>query len=484
MKMNIKMMAAAMAVLGAVSCSKSDMYDPAQVEENKKAQEEAKIEQAKSDYEANFVEKYGEVDPNQSWDFSTGTPTISFASSSAKAGTRAGVYERKNSGDVYSDDKDIYYEFPAATITKMKEVFVEGNDNRSLGTSFAMHAPKNAFYIMPMYMGQSAGNFELWMHVNGIAGDIKVWSKWDDLQVKPTANSNWMNVKDHNSGTNCVGVAAIRSKYYKFSGLPENAEMYFYLKITETASGYNEKDQILLSSKDYMRAFNFAKKDKDGNIVGTEGLPTGLKGIDEDLKNPEVMIIGVEDATTSRSDHDYNDVVFMVYGEPYVPSTFEVTEFEETYSKRYMIEDLGSTDDFDFNDIVVDVQETFKLKKTKDAQGKETWSDPELLGQKAILRHRGGILPFELTIGSTKLEKMDGVLSDDPNTEFTVTGWDRNNNNISIKVYQGTGSETANEVNFPKDGAIPMIIATDTNVAWSAERVEFNWKKFMPTPAE
>ena len=45
MKMNVKMMAAAMAVLGAVSCSKSDMYDPAQVEENKKAQEEAKIEQ-------------------------------------------------------------------------------------------------------------------------------------------------------------------------------------------------------------------------------------------------------------------------------------------------------------------------------------------------------------------------------------------------------------------------------------------------------
>ena len=74
---------------------------------------------------------------------------------------------------------------------------------------------------------------------------------------------------------------------------------------------------------------------------------------------------------------------------------------------------------------------------------------------------------------------MDGVLSDDPNTEFEVAGWDRNNNNISIKVYQGTDSQTANVVNFSQPGAIPMIIATDTNVAWSAERVEFNWKKFM-----
>lgn len=332
-----------------------------------------------------------------------------------------------------------------------------------------MHAPANAIYIMPMYMGTSGGNFELWMHVDGIAEDIRVWSKWQDLQVKPTAGSDWKDVKVHNSSNNCVGVAAIRSKYYKFSGLPENAVMYFYLKITQAAGGYNETNQILTSFNGYMRDFKF----------GNDGFPTGLKGIDENITNPEAMIIGVEDATTSKSDHDYNDVVFMIYGEPYVPQTFKVEEFETTYSKRYMIEDLGSTDDFDFNDIVVDVQETFTQKKTTDQQGIETISDPVLKGQKAILRHRGGILPFELTIGDTNLGKMDGVLSDDPNTEFTVTGWNRNSNNISIKVYQGTNSQTATEVNFPKDGAIPMIIATDTNEDWSAERVEFNWKKFM-----
>lgn len=464
MKMNIKMMAAAMAVLGAVSCSKSDVFDPGQAEEIKKAQEEAKIEQSKTDYEANFVEKYGEVDPNQSWDFSTGTPTISLPSSSAKAGTRAGGYERKNSSD--------YYEFPAATIKKMKETFKEGRDNRALGSSFAMHAPANAIYIMPMYMGTSGGNFELWMHVEGIAKDIKVWSKWDDMQVKGNKNGrpvDWTDVKTFDSSANCTNATAIRSKYYKFSGLPENAVMHFYLKITETASGYNEANQILTSISGYMRDFKF----------GNDGFPTGLKGIDENITKPEAMIIGVEDATTNQSDHDYNDVVFMVYGEPYVPQTFKVEEFETTYSKRYMIEDLGTTDDFDFNDIVVDVQETFTQKITTDQQGIETTSDPVLKGQKAILRHRGGILPFELTIGSTKLDKMEGVLSDDPNTEFTVTGWNRDANNISIKVYQSADSQTSNQVNFPQPGAIPMIIATDTNVAWSAERVEFNWKELM-----
>lgn len=464
MKMNVKMMAAAMAVLGAVSCSKSDVFDPGQAEEIKKAQEEAKIEQSKTDYEANFVEKYGEVDPNQSWDFSTGTPTISLPSSSAKAGTRAGGYER-------TDSKD-FYEFPDATITKMKSVFVEGRDNRPQGTAFGMKVPANAFTIMPMYMGTSSGNFELWMHVDGIAEDIKVWSKWENMQVKGSKNGKWTDVKTFDSSKNCTNATAIQSKYYTFSGLPKDAVMYFYLLITETAQTYNHKDEMLSSIYDYMRSYKFEANE----------LPADLPGV----KNPEVMIIGCEDASTSNSDHDYNDVVFMIYGEPYVPSTFEVTEVEKTYSKRYMIEDLGTTDDFDFNDVVVDVYETYTQEKIVSDQGHTTWGPEVLKGQKAVIRHLGGILPFELTIGSTKFDKMGGpsTFQTDTNLEKEVNGWNRTANNISIKVYQGEDGQTSTEVNFPQNGAIPMIIATDTNVAWSAERVEFNWKEFMPTPAE
>jgi len=72
--------------------------------------------------------------------------------------------------------------------------------------------------------------------------------------------------------------------------------------------------------------------------------------------------------------------------------------------------------------------------------------------------------------------KMGGpsTFQTDTNLEFEVNGWNRTANNISIKVYQGEDSQTATQVNFPKEGAIPMIIATDTNVAWSAERVEFD----------
>ena len=466
-KMNVKVFVGALAVLSLVACSKNDVFDAEQVAKNKEAQAKAKMEESVKVFQTEFEKHYGKVDPNQSWDFSTGTPTISLPSSSAKAGTRAGGYQR-------TDSKD-YYEFPTATITKMKSVFKEGRkENKNDGTAFGMHVPGNAFTIVPMYMGTSGGNFELWMHVDGIADDILVWKKWQDMQVhsedwwgNPT---EWTSVWNFDNEHNCTYATAIRSKYYTFSGLPKDAVMYFYLKITATADGFNKKGDVLSSVNDYMREYKFKSNE----------LPSDLPGV----KNPEVMIIGCEDANTSKSDTDYNDVVFMIYGEPYIPSTFEVTEFETTYSKRYMIEDLGSTDDFDFNDIVVDVQETFKQVKTKDAQGKVTWSNPVLQGQKAILRHRGGILPFELTIGNKNLGKMDGVLSDDPNTEFEVAGWNRDANNISIKVYQSAKSQTATQVNFPQPGAIPMIIATDTNVAWSAERVEFNWKEFIPTPAE
>lgn len=70
-----------------------------------------------------------------------------------------------------------------------------------------------------------------------------------------------------------------------------------------------------------------------------------------------MMIVACEDTNVS-SDNDMNDVVFMVYGKPYVPGVETIEEGTPITKKttvRYMIEDLGATDDFDFNDIVIDV---------------------------------------------------------------------------------------------------------------------------------
>lgn len=156
--------------------------------------------------------------------------------------------------------------------------------------------------------------------------------------------------------------------------------------------------------------------------------------------------------------------------------------------KRYLIEDLGALDDFDFNDIVVDVHEYWDQEAEKRVQ-------------KAIVRAMGGTLDFDLTIGNTTWSKSGNNY--DPITpynadagvndysaklcEFEVTGWDPVLNNISVTVKKKESNDTSNGVftiTFPKAGEVPMIIAVDrdfffqepddeasTKYYWMPERV-------------
>lgn len=153
-------------------------------------------------------------------------------------------------------------------------------------------------------------------------------------------------------------------------------------------------------------------------------------------------------------DGQYSDLIFLV-------------KQNSTNKKRYFIEDLGSKDDFDFNDIVVDV---------------EKYDDGT---QKAIIRAMGGTIDFTLKIGNTTWTKsVEGVAAGyDVKTmyntqgtrveklaEFPVTGWNPDTNNISVSVESQTQHEVIIELPFPKQGEIPMIIAVDTFVDWMGER--------------
>ena len=489
MKSNFVKMAMFVATMGMMSCQK-EMYDEALIEANKAAAEQAKQEKVVSDYEDNFVKTYGEIAPNQSWDFSSEDVYFNLPSSRALTrGTRAASYTMTKS--------ELYYEVENATLTKMKNVFVEGHDNSALGTPFAMTVPANDFTIMPIFMGESGGDFDLYMHVDGV-GEILVWRKWEDMQAKFAGQIGWKNLyteRIKNTGTwyfpmyelvresttggkNTVNATAIQSKYITFSGLPEGANMYFYLKITSAASGYNKKGENLGSVNNYMREYKF---------TDTE-LPSNLPGVNE----PEVKIIGCEDASTNKSDYDFNDVVFMIYGEPYVPSSFEVTDLEKVVKKRYMIEDLGSSDDTDFNDVVVDVVSTYTYKQTTSSDGHVTYSDEQLKGRMAEIKALGGTLDVEINIGdatwrkSTKFDVTEMINTKSPDYSKTLdtfvvpNDWDPASNNIKVTVYKKDGSNQASaKINFPQEGEIPMIIATDATEDWSIERVSLNFINFM-----
>ena len=491
--MKTKFMTFAMfvAMLGMASCSSKELYDEGKVAEIEAAQEAVAQQQFRQGYEENFIKTYGEISPTQSWDFSSNDEYYNIPSYVQKArGTRAG-------GASYTVTKSqSYYEVQQSTLTKMHQVFAEGKDNRALGKPFAMTVPSNEFTIMPIFMGQSGGDFDLYMHVDGI-GEILVWRKWEDMQAKFSANGSWQNLyketivntgswlfpkpeirrESTTNGYNTVNATAIQSKYFTFKNLPVGANMYFYLKITSAANGYNNKGEALGSVNNYMREYQF----------GNNELPESLPGVSK----PEVKIIGCEDASTSMTDNDFNDVVFMIYGEPYVPQSFEVTELEKDVRKRYMIEDLGLKDDTDFNDIVVDIVSTYTYKMTTSDSGITTFSDEKLKSRKAEIMALGGTLNFELNIGGTTWKKSDNFNPGDMiNTEapdynkvlHTITlplSFDPATNNISVTVYQEDSDKVSNVVNFPADGAVPMIFAIDPFANWATERAGFEFGRYV-----
>ena len=210
-------------------------------------------------------------------------------------------------------------------------------------------------------------------------------------------------------------------------------------------------------------------------------------------KNAIVKYIGIEDIAPGApdgTDNDFKDVVLAVVGTPDIPQEKVITEYKYEVKtcnhKRYMIEDLGATDDFDFNDVVVDVEsyitETHKVTRENGVIKTDEIISTESAPSKAIIRAMGGTIDFELTIGNTKWVKSENgfdvktmyntqgkVDYDKELAVFEVEGWDYNTNNIGIKV-MGKDGQLFN-IKFPKTGEIPMIIAVDPTQEWMGERV-------------
>ena len=500
-----------MAVLGTISCSK-DLYDEGKAEELKQAEFAAKEAQLVDQYKANFEKKYGEIDPNQSWDFSTRDFTFCTGSSQTRTRGWEDIFDFLNwltrpeapanpVSSLYGRDQ--WYEVPSATLSLMGTVFGEGRDNTNNlmdGTFFEMTVPENDFYIMPIFMGQSGGKFELYLSVHigddaqgkPVYADYKVWSKWDNLQYKLANDRNWRDVRtDNRSGLNTKDATAIRTKPLKISvaNLPKG-KMQFYLKITEKASVYNNTNDKLGCVNGFIKEYQFNAGD-----VNLSSLP----GINANSTDPiQCKFFGCEDASTDKSDKDFNDVVFLCYGQPKVPQSTTITEYSRENRKRYMIEDLGDADDRDFNDIVVDVVETevAKVETYQDGTPLNGYENPNYVktGTRAEIRALGGTLDFELTIGNTPWRKSDKMpenwteMVNTPNPNYNleplftyaVDGFDSELNNISVKVFLKDGTnKNVRQVNFPKTGGVPMIIAVDPDQEWAVERGEFPFKQYL-----
>lgn len=476
MKVKSSFLMGCMAVMGLAftSCSNHDLYD-------KEAVSQKVTEEKTEMYESKFIKKYGEIDPNQTWDFTTTIPTYSLPStaSSTRALTRSSDSFSSSKGTMLIDKDVIQY---------VLDNLPKGKNNDSKGTPFTMQTTGNAFTIVPIFQGCASYYWELWMHVDGVVDDQRIWSKGgDDFKFRKAGTSEWSEPGTGKDGMKReLGELEVFAPTYTFNNISTGKAMYFYLKVWKTygsLTGYEvyQKYQDEPNNKNY-------KPDYSSSL---DSWMIDLQDATKPKNLPEgntVTIIGCEDAIASGSDKDFEDLVFMVYGNP-VPPTKRVEVIEESVTKRYMLEDLGDTGDFDFNDIVVDVSSRKEITYVYPNLTATEWTEKKEkdLPQQAIVRAVGGTLDFTLTIGNTPWKKsskfnkeemlntgVNGEIQEDAILDkFEVTGWNPSQNNVSVIVEdRGENTDKVLTITFPKAGEAPKIIAVNADVKWMKERKE------------
>ncbi len=431
--------------------------------------------EVKASYSKNFKAKYAKVDLNRDWDLSSKSSEFNLSGTSqSRMQTRAEVtsYTMTKKEDLYEVDNDV---------VKWLQKEFPGTDARSKGKPFYMRVPSSNFSIIPIFQNKANGIWDLHMVVDG--EDILVWKKSEDMYIKKVGSNEWTALldipqqksgqvyKDMTRNTLAETATAVKGPEFHFSGMPEGKEISFYLEITETTSRVHDVGDKIGSLIGNMLSIPLA--------TDVEGGCPWPKNIDE---NKQVSFIACEDGKAGRCDWSLNDVIFMVVGDPDIPSTIELTDgtpIVEKRTVRYMIEDLGSTDDFDFNDVVVDVEQTRTttpiFQTITDKSGKQIqwltgWKE-EPYTQKATIRHLGGILPFRLQIGDTEITENEPKINTNPDEEYTVSGWNPETHNILVQVKQNSSnSVNFNTIPFPKSGDVPMIIAVNPSLGWMNER--------------
>ena len=437
------------AVIGValMSCSKSDLYDS-------NAANQQKNEQQVKDYTSNFVEKYGSVE-GKSWDLATLATSYTLESSN-RALTRDGEYN----ADAVEGEMLVN----KATIDWMSTNMKAGANNVAKGKPFYLQVPNNSFTIVPIFQGTASYYWQLWMYVDGV-GDKLIWSKGNIKYITSDGSTDWKSPGTGGTGMNSA--FQIKAPTYEFKNLPKNANMYFYLKVWNSYADYKNQSinpRKLTSLNQMMLALI--------NCQVPSNVPAGN----------EVSIIGCEDNV--NGDFDYEDLVFMMYGNP-APPIKHVDEVIVGTPKRYMMEDLGEEKpDFDFNDVVVDViSGRAKVKREYEILENGGWklikeTTIENLPDIAVVRAAGGILDFTLKIGNTTWTKSakfpnyqqmlntgrDGEIDYDKELDtFKVEGWNPDNNNISVTV-------EGKAITFPETGKAPMVVAVDPTTNWMFER--------------
>ncbi len=409
-------------------------------------------------YKTNFEKQYGKIKPDQTWDFSShnlrklglvGGPSYA-AMTRATPGVdepypldyivfypnhdqMPGFAQNATKGENGANSADGIGGYSG---NKMSYQYKDldtwlGEQPAGSGDQVVFQKPTNNFTVIPF--NDKTGN-----------DAIGTW----ELHLVDMGNGFDYTISD-NSKIN--GPIVIKPDYIQ-------GNFYFYIKYGSTKDenlalfpGASEKKSLVIA----------------GNPTVVLGCECGVGG--KDYKDMGILIVVPQNQIVPPPvvpdpdpDDPEPDDPEPEDPEPEDPPTLHIIT---DISKKYMIEDRGSTADFDFNDIVVVVR-YYKDVDMADFSTIEEYT-------RAKLVYLCGTIPFTLTIGGQSFGQMEGRVNYVP---YSQDGYGelasengvviQNNRTIydnDIKVTVENG-ETSLTYDFPETGDMPLMIAVDPSV--------------------
>ena len=382
------------------------------------------VENIKDQYKAAFIKKYGEINPNQSWDFTTSM--FDEATSAKTRGTTSDVYA------LLSEWTEGYVHFQEISWLNPNWTEKKWNQDRDYIKTNLANCPELD------WEPHISGCLKAWAYFSHGNGDANA-VRWYRLGV---------HTEDANGTQNTTVI----------KGKTKSDMWYTGFKQTVNGAGYIIDTRNLKDADNAYWYATITNGNGSDNYTVTEAQKlTKYK----EITAPSGSVYWCFSCDGNK---DYSNLILLV--KPVV------------ISKRYMIEDLGSIGDFDFNDIVVDFNQISIVdENTQQITYEKT----------AVVRAMGGTYDFTLKVGNkpvwgksakgfttTTMYNTQGTINYNEvyGESFAVDDWNPDENNITIEVVkQGpTTNNSVYTVKFPKEGEAPMIIDVDPVRKWMNEQ--------------
>lgn len=527
--MNIKHYLSAMAALAMLAAC-SD-YDPG-MSENAINLNEAE-EQLINEYTANFVQRYGEIDPNHTWGFGE-------IGSEDEMGTRT-ILAHPNKNQWYETQSD--WDSP-----RMADYLTSNGFNSIPGYPYETQATDTQYSGKYMTQQSDGGNYTLLSEPQNNynpAGDVTdeemkyvaMWFRSHQLEdndfyaenffiqdvsgdMDYTKYPQWDDIKDHLDETLDEQYRQVRTAINKSdNSVYSNTDIYEldYLKVTETVNptfdGGSGWTHILnfnngaTTWRPYENGTFVSNSQRTITFITSAGCDAiSCRASSQNVGDAQVKVetwqrhyhlehlsftingrhyegdylgfdIEIDDQQKKlERDHYYNNWILKVNG---------VQQIQNHDWHRIMCEDLGNTYDFDFNDLVYDVYYTgtsgnytahIKVQAAGGTLpiylGSDTREVHQLFGQQP--QANGNYLPVNVGTSSTKTP-----------VEFTIENLPNTNpDNIAIYVKNKNATTTAQDGNritlLPPVGqsvslAPQKICIPNNTTKWTKESQQIEW---------